>query len=127
MRRRQLNPEQEVYDCWTAIAADPDSTTKFCWGHPYRQLSSFLKTSLVEECLRSRAKLYLVHGTADEQNFVAGFDVLRAELGARQRAAVFERIDGADHALNTPSQSSPEGLIAVFQRVADWFLKPERQ
>jgi pimeloyl-ACP methyl ester carboxylesterase len=123
MRRRHLNPEKEVYDCWADIRREPDTTTKFCWGHPYRELSSFLKTSLIEECVRSHAKLYLVHGTADEQNFVAGFDVLRAELAVRQRPAVFERIDGADHGMNTASQSAPEGLVAVLERIVDWFVK----
>jgi dienelactone hydrolase len=123
MRRRQLDAECEVYGCWQDVLRDPDSVTKFCWGHPYRQLSSFMKTSLVQECLRSPAKLYLVHGTADEQNFVAGFDVLRAELAARGREAVFERIDGADHGLEVAPQVAPEGLVAVLNRVVDWFLR----
>jgi dienelactone hydrolase len=123
VRRRDLDPEKEVYDCWRDVMREPDSVTKFCWGHPYRQLSSFMKTSLVEECLRSRAKIYLVHGTADEQNFVAGFDVLRAELAARGRDAVFERIEGADHAFTVPPQAPPEGLVAVLGRIIDWYLR----
>jgi len=122
VRRRGLDVDQEVYGCWREILRDPDSTTRFCWGHPYRMLSSFMKTSLAEECLRSRAKLYLVHGTADEQNFVAGFDVLRAELAAHRVDAVFERIDGADHALDRPGQSPPEGLVDVLGRILAWFL-----
>jgi hypothetical protein len=50
------------------------------------------------------------------------FDVLRAELAAKQREAVFERIEGADHALDLPNQQVPEGLEVVFGRVVDWFL-----
>lgn len=127
MRRKNLDPEKEVYACWRDLVRDPESTTKFCWGHPYRQLSSFLKTSLIKECLRSPARLYLVHGTADEQNFVAGFDMLRAELAAQGRDAMFERIDGADHGLNVPPQPAPEGLVAVLGRIVDWFLSPQSQ
>ncbi len=122
MRSRGLDPEKEIYACWNEILKDPDSTTKFCWGQTYRQWSSFMKTSVIAEALKSHAFLYFAHGTADTQQSIAGFDVLRAELAAKQRDAVFERIEGADHALDLPKQQAPEGLEAVFGRVVDWFL-----
>lgn len=122
MRSHQLDAEKEVYGCWSEIVRDPDSITKFCWGQTYRQWSSFMKTSVIAEALKSHALLYFAHGTADTQQTIAGFDVLRAELAARQRDAVFERIEGADHALDLPNQKVPEGLEAVFGRVVDWFL-----
>ena len=49
--------------------------------------------------------------------------MLRAELAAKGREAVFERIEGAGHGLDLPGQKTPEGLIAVFGRLADWFLR----
>ncbi|MGB9072969.1 MAG: alpha/beta fold hydrolase [Terriglobales bacterium] len=122
MRSRRLDAEKEVYACWSDILKDPDSDTKFCWGQTYRQWSSFMKTSIIAEALKSHALLYFAHGTADTQNSIAGFDVLHAELAAKQRDAVFERIEGADHALDLPNQKVPEGLEAVFGRVVDWFL-----
>ena len=122
MRSKGLDAEKEVYACWSGILKDPDSATKFCWGQTHRQWSSFMKTSVIAEALKSHAHLYFAHGTADTQQAIAGFDVLRAELAAKQRDAVFERIDGADHALDLPSQQVPEGLEAVFGRVEDWFL-----
>lgn len=123
MRSQGLDQEKEVYACWSEIVKDPDSTSKFCWGQTYRQWSSFMKTSVIAEALKSHAFLYFAHGTADAQQSIAGFDVLRAELSARQRDAVFERIEGADHALDLPKQQVPEGLEAVFGRVVDWFLR----
>ncbi len=122
MRNQHLDAEKEVYACWSEILKDPDSDTKFCWGQTYRQWSSFMKTSIIAEALKSHALLYFAHGTADTQNSITGFDVLRAELAAKQRYAVFERIEGADHALDLPNQKVPEGLEAVFGRVVDWFL-----
>jgi len=122
MRRQGLDPEKEVYACWSEIVKDPDSATKFCWGQTYRQWSSFMKTSIITEALQSHAHLYFAHGTADTQNSIIGFDVLRAELAAKQRPAVFERIEGGDHALDLPNQQIPEGLEAVFGRVVNWFL-----
>jgi hypothetical protein len=47
---------------------------------------------------------------------------LRAELAAKQRDAVFERIEGADHALDLPNHKAPEGLETIFGRVENWFL-----
>ena len=122
MRSKGLDAEKEVYACWSDILKDPDSDSKFCWGQTYRQWSSFMKTSVIAEALKSRALLYFAHGTADTQQSIAGFDVLRAELAAKQRDAVFERIEGADHALDLPNQKVPEGLEAVFGRAEDWFL-----
>ena len=122
MRSKGLDAEKEVYACWADILKDPDSATKFCWGQTYRQWSSFMKTSVMAEALRSHALLYFAHGTADTQQTIVGFDVLRAELAAKQRAAIFERVEGADHALDLPTQKVPEGLEAVFGRVVDWFL-----
>ena len=122
LRRRDLDPEELVYDCWRKVQADPQSATRFCLDHSFRHWSGFYKTSLIEECLKSSAQLYLVHGSADEQNFVGGFDMMRAELAAKGRSAVFERLEGAGHSLDLPSQVAPEGLIAAFERLARWFL-----
>ena len=122
VRRQGLDPEVEVYGCWANILRDPDSTTQFCWGQPYRLWSSLLKTSLIQECLQSRAALYLVHGTADEWSSIAAFDVMRAELAAKQRKAIFERIEGANHSLSQPGKRPEDGLTAAFGRIVDWFL-----
>jgi len=122
MRQRDLDAEKEVYACWDEIVKDPDSATKYCWGQTYRQWTSFMKTSIIQEALASHASLYFAHGSADAQNSIFGFDVLRAELAARQRTAVFERIEGADHALDLPNQPVPNGLEIVFRHVVDWFL-----
>ena len=69
-----------------------------------------------------QAALYLIQGTADEQSTVTGFDMMRAELAAKGRKAVFERIEGADHSLKRQGESPGEGLEASFRRIADWFL-----
>jgi dienelactone hydrolase len=125
-RRNNLDPEVEVYGCWAKILRHPDSATEFCWGQPYRLWSSLLKTSLVQECLQSKAALYLVHGTADEQTSIAAFDVMRAEMAAKGRAAVFDRIDGADHSLIRRGKTPGDGLMAAFGRILDWFLAAAR-
>lgn len=123
MRRNGFDPELAVYPCWRAILHDPDSATKFCWGQTHRQWSSFWKTTLVKECLQSKARLYLMHGSADGQNPIAAFDVLRAELMTAGRDAVFDRIEGASHTLDRSGEWMPLGMIRAFDRVLAWFRR----
>jgi pimeloyl-ACP methyl ester carboxylesterase len=122
-KSRGENIENSVYACWHKVLASPEAYDQFCWGQTHRQWSSFMRTSLIREALRSPARLYFAHGTADEQNSVLGFDVLRAELEAAARTASYDRVSQANHAMDLPGQSSPEGLRIVFARIVDWFLQ----
>jgi hypothetical protein len=54
----------------------------------------FLKSSVIDELKRSKAKVYLAHGTADEADSVIGFAVLRAELLAAGRDVTADRSTG---------------------------------
>jgi hypothetical protein len=45
-----------------------------------------MKTSLIAEALKSHALLCFVYGTADTQQTIAGFDVLRADSLSSGRA-----------------------------------------
>jgi pimeloyl-ACP methyl ester carboxylesterase len=87
MRSKGLDPEKEVYACWSGILKDPDSASKFYWGQTYRQWSSFMKTSVIAEALKSHALLYFAYGTADAQQAVARFCRARP-LTARARHTV---------------------------------------
>ena len=104
------------------IQTDPQSTSRFRLDHPFHQWSGVNRTSLVGESVQSRAELNVVHGSEDEQNFVGSFDMMRAELAAKGSSAVFERLEGAGHSIDLPSQVAPEGLLSVFERLARWFL-----
>jgi pimeloyl-ACP methyl ester carboxylesterase len=111
---------QAVYDEWAKILAKPESIDDFWMGHPYRRWSTFLKASVIDELKRSKAKVYLAHGTADEADSVIGFDVMRAELLAGGRDVTAERIEGGDHGFGTKGQS---GMPKVLGNVVEWFLR----
>ncbi len=114
-----------VYEAWAKVLAEPDSATKFWMGHPYRRWSTFLKSNSSTELLRSKAKIFLAHGSADRASFIGQFDVLRAELLAHGRDVVAERLEGADHGFrSTESNSDPsKGMQELFGRVLGWFFK----
>jgi pimeloyl-ACP methyl ester carboxylesterase len=113
---------ESVYAGWAAIEADPTSVTRFFEGHPYRRWSSFLATSTIQELLRSKAAVYAAAGTLDQVVPIVELDMLRAELVAKGRKPVVERIEGADHALNMAGQPPQAGMSAVFSRILAWFL-----
>jgi pimeloyl-ACP methyl ester carboxylesterase len=120
-RKKGMDPEKEVYPCWSQILKDPNSTTRFCWGQTFLQWSSFMRTSMIREALASRSALYFGHGSGDEQNPVSAFDVLRAELAAAGRSAVFDRVEGASHSFDVPGQQAPEGFSSIFAKLVTWF------
>jgi len=111
---------QAVYDEWAKILARPDSIDDFWLGHPYRRWSTFLKSSVIDELKRGKARVYLAHGTADAADSVIGFDVMRAELLAAGRDVTAERVEGGDHGFGVKGQS---GMAKIFGNVVEWFLR----
>jgi pimeloyl-ACP methyl ester carboxylesterase len=119
-----ISTEPPIYDTWKNIQADPYSTSKFFAGHPYRRWSTFFSSSVLQELLRSKARVYIAHGDKDGSVPVASFDVLRAELTAGGRDVTAERLDGADHGLNRAGESGITGMNAVMANVLKWFFGP---
>jgi pimeloyl-ACP methyl ester carboxylesterase len=119
---------QVIYDEWAKIQKDPESTSRFWLGHPYRRWSSFLKRSVTEELLRTKARLYVAAGVRDAVIPIAAHDMLVADLRARGRDVTAERVEGADHGFQTedmPKTGPPAGMQAILGRVLEWFLAEE--
>jgi dienelactone hydrolase len=117
---------QDVFEAWSKIQKDPESVSQFWLGHPYRRWSSFLKHSVMEELLRTKARIYVAAGTLDAVIPVAAHDMLVTELRARGRDVTAERLDGADHGFHTEQMPRPPaGMQALLGRVLQWFLAEE--
>jgi dipeptidyl aminopeptidase/acylaminoacyl peptidase len=120
---------QGVYEQWAKIQKDPDSISRFWLGHPYRRWSSFLEHSVTEELLRTKARIYVAHGGAQDPVIpVAAHDMLVTELRARGREVRAERLEGANHSFRTPDmpkEGPPVGMQALLGRVLQWFLVEE--
>lgn len=121
-----VDPGQRVFDAWKDIQTDPDSTAKFFLAHPYRRWSSFMKSSVYEELMKSNAKIYLAQGTLDKAVTVASFDVLRASLVSKERDLTVERLEGADHGFSRGTEDR-DGIRKVIANVVSWFLKAENK
>lgn len=115
-----------VYAEWQKVMKDPDSITTLWMGHPHRRWTSFLKHNSTDLLLKSNAKIYLAHGTADTSSHISELDVLRAELAAHGRDVVAERLEGLDHGYRKPGTpaNQPGEMQNLFQRIGKWFLEP---
>lgn len=101
------------------IQSDPMSTTKYFSGHAYRRWSGYIASPPLESLLRTKAKLFVAHGTDDNAVPIESADLLSVELIRHGRNDVtFRRIPGADHGFNTATGSLLEGLLADVIRWA---------
>jgi pimeloyl-ACP methyl ester carboxylesterase len=114
---------EEVYQEFANIQDDPDSTTKFAWGHPYRRWSSFLATSTLDELLRSSASVYLAYGANDPVIPRASFEMLRAELIRNGRIPRAQVVENADHGLRIEGHGATDTMTGIMTDVLRWFLE----
>jgi predicted esterase len=112
---------QKVFDEWAALLADPDSTTKMWLGHPHRRWSTFGTVSKTDDLLKSKANVFLAHGTEDAAVPVSAFDVSVATLRANGRTVTAERVEGGDHGFGKPDDQKGDGFKRVLTKVAAWF------
>lgn len=113
------------------IQSDPNSSTRFAWGHPFRRWASFFAVDPSQELLRTRARIYLAFGTSDSSTPPLSQEILVAKLLAANRDLTVRRIPSADHSLIAPGGSIAD-LDREYRLALDWFwawdrLSPNRQ
>ncbi len=119
-----LKRRDAIYQGWQRVLESPDSIEDFWLGHPHRRWSSFLKSSVSEELLKGKAKVFAAQGTADTSEHVDGHDLLIATLRVHDRDVTEARIEGGGHSYR-PADAEPgppTELRAMFGRILDWFL-----
>jgi hypothetical protein len=120
------DPDKQVAQLLADVArirSDPDDSENFLLGHPYQCWSTFWSSSTLEELLRTKARIFIAHGTADQNVAVTGFDVLYASLLAHGREVTARRIAGADHGFGFADQPERDGWKDIFEDVRNWFLQ----
>ena len=80
------------------ILAEPDSETQMFQGHAYKRWSSFATQAAADSLVRSKARLFLAHGSADEAVPIDSFDYLVVRLlVARPTHVTIRRYPDRDH------------------------------
>lgn len=104
-----------------AIAADPDSSTQFAWGHPFKRWTSFFRVDPGEQLLKSNARIYLAFGTNDNAVPALSQEVAVARLMAAGRNVTVRRIADGDHSLRQSGATHLNELDTVQRAALDWF------
>jgi pimeloyl-ACP methyl ester carboxylesterase len=106
-----------------AIAAVPQSSTQFAWGHPYKRWTSFFAVDPAAALLRSRARVYAAFGTADSSVPPISQELIVARLMAAGRDITVRRVPNAGHGLVSAGAQDWAEADREYGRALDWFWR----
>jgi pimeloyl-ACP methyl ester carboxylesterase len=123
---KKLERLRELDETYSAVAADPKSTSKFLWGHTYLRWSSFFAQSTIAHLSQSRARVYLASGMQDRSVPILSTEVLYAQLRVEGRDVTFRRVPNAGHGLVKDGLSREEAGkagVTEYDAIMAWFEK----
>ncbi len=127
MQQQGATPEQiegEVAKLeaeYREIFADPENTTRQFMGHAFRRWSSFCANPPADTLKRTRARIFLAHGSADESVPIESFDAMVADLiRAKMPNVTVRRYAGYDHGLRPVGQAQTRPLAGVLEEILKW-------
>ncbi|MES2823255.1 MAG: alpha/beta fold hydrolase [Pseudomonadota bacterium] len=103
------------------INLDPQSSTKFAWGHPYKRWSSFFRLDPAENLLKAKAKVYLMFGTSDTATPALSQEIIAVKLKSAGKDITVRRIPDANHMLQHSNFSNLDDLTREYNLAFDWF------
>lgn len=113
---------QELDATYAAIAADPNSTSRFAWGHPYLRWSSFFAQSTMDNLAQSKARVYIAAGMQDNSVPILSTEVLYTQLRVQGRDVTIRRVPLAGHSLVPDGRPMPEAQ-KEYEAFMAWFDK----
>ncbi|HET9471528.1 MAG TPA: hypothetical protein VFO24_10515, partial [Usitatibacter sp.] len=91
------------------------------WGHPYKRWSSFFRVDPGDELVRSKARVYIAFGTADESTPALSEEVAIAKLRLAGRDVTVRRVPNAGHSLSDSVRTSFQDMDREFRAALAWF------
>jgi pimeloyl-ACP methyl ester carboxylesterase len=104
-----------------AIKSDPNSSTKFAWGHPYKRWTSFFAIDPGDLLLRSKARAYIAIGTADDSVPAISQELVVAKLILAGRDVTVRRVADGTHSLNRRNATNWNELDRELDAALNWF------
>lgn len=104
-----------------AIKNDPQSSTKFAWGHPYKRWTSFFAIDPGELLLKSKARVYIAIGTADDSVPAISQELAVAKLLLGRRDVTVRRVADGTHSLNRQGARNWDELERELYAALAWF------
>ncbi len=123
------NQIEQLHAEFAKILAAPDAIDQFFMGHAYKRWASFAKTPPVESLRKSRCKLFLAHGSADESVPVESFEALVAELvRSGRKDMTVRRYPDRDHGfMEKGADRSKPAMQQVLADIREWLGTPASQ
>ncbi|WP_312510769.1 alpha/beta fold hydrolase [Massilia sp.] len=116
----KLKELQSIEATVQQIMAEPDSVSKFAWGHTYRRWSSFLSQSPADNLLQSKARVYIASGMQDKSVPILSSEAMYAQLRMRGRDVTMVRVPGGSHDLLTEA-GGREQVQQEYDAIIRWF------
>jgi len=116
----------ELFEIYREIYADPESTEKWYYGHPYKRWGSFCSDIPLEHLLKLDIPILYVKGTADRNSHVLHTDYVMLEfLRHGKTNLTYKALPGVDHWLTeTVVKDGKEEHISrrkdVFNSIKTW-------
>lgn len=110
-----------------AIQADPTSSTAMAWGHPHKRWTSFFAIDPGELLLKSRARVYIAIGTADDSVPAISQELAAAKLLLARRDVTVRRVIDGTHNLNQRGARDYEALDREQRTALEWFDRPPKR
>jgi pimeloyl-ACP methyl ester carboxylesterase len=104
-----------------AIVRNPNSSTDFAWGHPFKRWTSFFRVDPSEELLHSKARVYIAFGTADNAVPALSQEISVAKLLIAGRDITVRRIPDADHGLRLTGATDFSDTDKEYRAALNWF------
>lgn len=117
----------QEYSKLAEINKDPQSYTKFAWGHPHKRWSSFFRLDPAKNLLNAKAKVYLVFGTSDQATPALSQEIIAAKLSSAGKDITVRRIPGANHMLQSTNFQNLDDLDKEYRLAFEWFWNSVRE
>lgn len=104
-----------------AIQRDPHSSTALAWGHPHKRWTSFFAIDPGELLLKSKARVYIAIGTADDSVPAISQELVAVKLLLGRRDVTVRRVPDGTHSLNPRGARNWDVLDREQRGALDWF------
>ena len=113
---------EELEEQYRDILAKRDSGEDFFAGHAYRRWSSFCLHPPADNLVKSKAKVFMAHGTNDVSVPIESFDHLVVEMLRSGREDVYwRRYPDRDHSfIEKGSSPGYDGFLEVVDEYLEW-------
>lgn len=114
--------EAYVLQEWKDIQADPMSTDKFFFGHPYRRWSTFLASSPMAELAAFKGQVFIAQGAEDQSVDPKSAEVLYSSLLSKGVKVKLDMVPDANHSFRLLKEPKSDGWKLELQKILNWYL-----